>query len=104
MKKDSTITELLDWLREKLADGFTVTDHWEADRCAIGIAAPDDPEQLAYISSNNKLASRYYVKLESSALNHQANPPITTFDSVNRDELLKIVTKHLGISKKQGLP
>jgi hypothetical protein len=39
MEKDATITELLDWLRERLGNEFSITDHWEADLCAIGISA-----------------------------------------------------------------
>lgn len=30
---------------------FIVLDHWEADRHAIGLAAPDDHQRLAYIST-----------------------------------------------------
>ena len=47
MQKDTIITELLNWLRERLGNTFTVTDYWEADLCAIGISAPGDPAQFS---------------------------------------------------------
>ena len=50
MEKDATVTELLSWLRQRLGNKFVVTDHWDADLCAVGISAPNDPAQLVYIS------------------------------------------------------
>ena len=47
-EKDEAIIAL-DWLQLRLGDQFTVTDHWEADLCAIGNSVPDDPAQLVYI-------------------------------------------------------
>jgi hypothetical protein len=101
LEKDATITELLDWLRERLGNTFTVTDHWEADLCAIGISAPNDPAQLAYILSWGRPAGFYAVELESAPRNDSEMPyrDIGKFDSVSREELLGIIAKHLGISR-----
>lgn len=34
--------------------GWIIVDHWEADLCAVGIAANKNPRRLVYISSYNK--------------------------------------------------
>jgi hypothetical protein len=101
MEKDAAIIELLDWLRERLGNSFTVTDHWQVDQCAVGISTLTDPAQLVYVLSYGGPEGRYSVHLES-APQHGSEMPYQTvgkFDSVSREELLGIVTNHLGISK-----
>jgi hypothetical protein len=101
MEKDATITELLAWLEERLGRAFTVTDHWESDLCAIGISAPNDPAQLVYISIYGQPRGRYAIALESATL-PGSEPRFQDdgkFDSVDREELLRIMTEHPGISQ-----
>jgi hypothetical protein len=99
MEKDATVMELLDWLRERLGNAFTVTDNWEPDLCAIGISAPDDPAQLVYILTWGRPAGRYAVELETAPPEGSDLPfqTVGRFDLISREELLGIVTKHLGI-------
>jgi hypothetical protein len=101
MEKDATITELLDWLRERLGNAFAITDHWEADRCAIGISAPADPAQLVYILTWGRPSGYCAVELEAAPPPGSEMPyeDIGKFDLVSRDELLGIVRKHLRISQ-----
>jgi hypothetical protein len=100
MEKDATVTELLSWLRQRLGNRFVVTDHWDADLCAVGISAPNDPAQLVYISSWGRPAGHYGVELESAPLPGSDAPYQTVgeFQAVNREELLRIVENHLRIS------
>jgi hypothetical protein len=100
MEKDRSIVDLLDWLRETLGDAFVVTDHWEADLCAVGISAPRDPARLVYILTWGRPQGHYAVELETAPLPDSQEPyeNVGKFDLVSRDELLRIVRKHLRIS------
>ncbi len=100
MEKDISIIELLDWLRERLGNTFNVTDYWEADLCATGISAPDEPAQLVYVSCGGP-GTHFSVQLESAPKPGSEIPYQTVgkFDSVSREELLGIVIKHLRILK-----
>ncbi len=97
MKKDKTIVELLGWLHEQLGD-LAVIDHWDADLFAVGISAPHDPKRLAYISSYGHPPGYYHVELEATPKSDSDMPyeVVNRFDSVNRDQLLKIITEHIG--------
>jgi hypothetical protein len=39
--------------------GWVVVDHWEADRCATGIASVRDSRRLVYVSVFERLPDRY---------------------------------------------
>lgn len=101
MEKDATITELLDYLRERLGNAFAISDRWEADLCAIGISAPTDAAQLVYILTWGRPSGYYAVVLETAPPTGSELPyeDIGEFDLVSRDELLGIVKKHLRISQ-----
>ena len=63
--KNASITEAIHELRARLgADAFTIADHWEADRYAIGLSAPADQGRLVYISTYGKLPGRFDASLE----------------------------------------
>jgi hypothetical protein len=64
--KDDEIRDLIAWLRGQLGRSFVVTDHWEVDRSAIGVAPMDDPRQLACISSCGRPTGTCYVELEAA--------------------------------------
>jgi hypothetical protein len=99
MEKDPEIIELLEWLRDRLADSFAVSDHWEADPCAIGLSSPEDASQLVYISNSGTPSESYAVELESAPAPDSDLPYRTVgrFDLVSRQELLGILTAHLKI-------
>jgi hypothetical protein len=44
--------------------GWTVTDNWEADLCAIGIAKKGQPRRLVYVSTFGKKPGRYDYECE----------------------------------------
>ena len=100
MEKDATITELLSWLRQQLGDKFVVNEHWEADLCAVGISAPNDPAQLVYILSWGRPAGHYDVELESAPLPRSDAPyqAVGKFQAVPREEVLPIIEGHLRLS------
>jgi hypothetical protein len=100
MEKDTTVTELLTWLRQRLGNKFVVTDHWNADLCAVGISAPDDPAQLVYILSWGRPAGCYGVELESAPPpgSDEAYQTVGKFQAVTREELLRIIEDHLRLS------
>ena len=105
MEKDRSIIELVAWLREQLGDTFTVTDHWEADLFAVGLSAHDDLAQLVYIGNFKRPAGTYTVALESAPPPGWDQPyrEVGTFDSVNREQLLTIISQHLGITKSPAI-
>jgi hypothetical protein len=50
--KDASVDSVLERLRADLGDeSFTVVDHWAGDLCAVGVARPDNPRYLVYIST-----------------------------------------------------
>lgn len=65
LDKDPAILAVLVRLRSALGpDAFVLADHWEPDRCAIGIASLRDPGVLVYISFFRELHGRFGYELE----------------------------------------
>jgi hypothetical protein len=95
--KDAEIREVLSWLRDRLGPTFLVIDHWDGDLCATGVAAMHDPQQLVYISSWNRPSGHYFVELETAPAPGSELPyaSVSKFDSVDRDELARLVAQHL---------
>jgi hypothetical protein len=95
--KNDEIRDLIGWLRGQLGRSFVVTDHWEVDRSAIGVAAMDDPRHLACISSCGRPTGTYYVELEAAPVAGSDFPYATVdrFDEVDREQLPRIVGQHL---------
>lgn len=50
MKKDQTVVDLIQWLKEKI--DFELTDHWDGDPMAIGL---NKGEKLVYASTSPRL-------------------------------------------------
>lgn len=96
--KDATILRLLDRLKEHLGPGtFDVVDHWESDLCAIGVARPDNPRVLVYISTFRRHDDTCFVGLELPAA-AGSDPPYTQAGervTKNFGELLTIIQRHL---------
>jgi hypothetical protein len=65
LDKDPAILAALDHLWSRLgSDAFVLTDHWESDLCAVGIAGPRDLRVLVYISCHGELPGRFGYELE----------------------------------------
>ncbi|MFL5540244.1 MAG: hypothetical protein ACJ8J0_14740 [Longimicrobiaceae bacterium] len=96
--KDASITGVVAQLGARLGDGaFVVTDHWEADRCAIGLSAPGDPGRLVYISTSGKPPGRYDVSLELPAAPGADLPyqPAGDRSDLDVETLTSVVGRHL---------
>jgi hypothetical protein len=63
LQKDKSIIELVDALNldEK---GWTISDHWDGDMCAIGIASKSRPSLLVYVSTFDLPSGRFYFECE----------------------------------------
>jgi hypothetical protein len=94
--KDREIREVLSWLRDRVGP-FLVIDRWDADLCAVGVAAIHDPQQLVYSSSWNRPTERYFVELETAPLPGSEMPytSVAKFDTVDREELATLIAQHL---------
>jgi hypothetical protein len=81
---------LLDRLRDDFdEDAFDVVDRWEADLCAIGIAAHDDHRRLVYISTWGWEGERFSFELEGST------DTDGMVEGVTYDELRRAIEAHL---------
>ncbi len=76
---------------------IVVTDYWDADKTAIGLA-DKTKKYTVYITDNGRTDNRFFVSLE--------NPPKTDefpytpegdFDNLSAEEVEKILIKHLKI-------
>ena len=98
--KDESILSALDRLRSSLGvNTFHIVDHWDADLCAIGIAKPDEHSTLVYISTYGQTPGKYYVELETVAegSNDDEYEVVAEYASIDWDELLETVARHLGV-------
>ena len=101
MTKDPSIHDLLARLTAAFGAGsFDVVDHWEADRCAIGVARPGEPGTLAYVSTSGLPGGRYTVHLERPPSPGSALPyaPAGEREDIGLDEVLAVVETHLGLA------
>ncbi len=100
MDKDVPILELLTWLRERTGDAFQIVDHWEADRRAIGLAACANASQIAYVLSLG--LGLFRVSLETAPLQGSSLPyeEIARYDAMSREQVLAILTQHLGSAQR----
>ena len=95
--KDASITRVVAQLGARLGDGaFVVVDHWEADRCAIGLSAPGDPGRLVYIRTLGKPPGRYDVSLELPAAPGADLPyhPAGDLSDLDFETLASVVGRH----------
>lgn len=99
MHKGFSILELLDRLsRELPSSAWQVVDHWEADRCAIGVARGDDPRVLVYVSTYGLELGRYSYECEVpvSGESPRSFRAVSQAHSVEWDLLLAVIKQHLG--------
>ena len=98
--KDASVVAVVDQLRSRFgADALLVVDHWEADRCAIGLSRPDEPERLVYVCTFGKPPGRYDVSLELPPARGDDFPYTPAGDRSDLDfgELATVVGEHLGL-------
>ncbi len=95
LKKETKIIKLLEKLRVETR-GWLVVDHWDADLCAVGVAACADLRKLVYISTYKQPKDRYYYACEAaSPMGGDDNCTVASADGVSFAELLDVMVKHL---------
>jgi hypothetical protein len=94
-QKDKSIRDLVARLRLD-SRGWQVVDHWEADLCAIGVAAVRDPRRLVYISTFSRAPGRYDYECEmSDGPNADEYKTTASGESVDYGTLIKVMEAHL---------
>lgn len=75
-----------------------ITDYWEADNSAIGLS--DKTRQFTvYVTDLGKTDNKFFVSLENPPTSDQfPYTPVGDFDNLSKDEVEKILVKHLNIS------
>ncbi|MBX7220192.1 MAG: hypothetical protein K1Y36_09625 [Blastocatellia bacterium] len=64
LNKDESVQDVVQRLTMKLgADFFQVQDYWDADLWAIGLAAPNNSQVLAYISTGGHVGGLFSFPL-----------------------------------------
>jgi hypothetical protein len=107
MQKDAAILSALDYLRHRLGhDSFKPSDHWAADRTAVGIAHPADPACLVYIAYSDQTSPRYTAILERRSPSG-IQPPFEDcgrFNELDLEGLVAVVSAHLRSGHSQENP
>src|SRR5437763_1616950 len=87
-------------LESKFGQGaFNITDHWEGDLCAVGIASVNDNRQLVYVSAFGMPDGQYYIELENPPAPNSDLPYelVGDMDHIDFEDLTEIVAKHLSL-------
>ena len=93
-----SIDAVLDRLRSRFgSEAFRITEQWDADVCAIGIARPGEPCRLVYVSTCELPEGRYDVSLEETVGPEPdaACTPAGHFRGLTFDALAALVARHL---------
>jgi uncharacterized protein (DUF433 family) len=96
--KDKAIQHVVGWLEDRLRGSLVILDHWDGDLSAVGIARPESPDNLVYISTWGRSPGRYFVELEAPPAPGSELPYEITgrYENVDQESLLGIVREHLG--------
>lgn len=96
MVKEERIVEVVRRL-QVYHPNWVVVDHWEADMCAMGFAEAEAPRRLAYVSTWEQPAGRYFLELESA--DGEDYKVDGTFEGIEFGELEHRISEHLGLEK-----
>lgn len=97
-EKSAEIVDVVERLAADLGPtAFQIVDHWKVDLCAIGIASPAEPRQLAYISTFRSEPSRFSLELETPGPTDEVTDygVAGTWDSLSYEDLRERVGDHL---------
>ena len=73
-----------------------IVDHWDADRCAIGIASAAEPARLVYVSTFGKRDGLFDYECELPARDSsEAYSSSAGGTDVGYEELLEVMISHL---------
>jgi hypothetical protein len=96
--KDPSIPNVLKRLRVRLgSDAFVLSDHWEPDLFAVGIASPRNLGVLVYISTYREPAGlfEYELELPPSPGDGAQYKVAGRASGVSFEELASVVAAHL---------
>lgn len=98
-QKTQRIKQLIDYFLKKYGSTeIVVTDYWDADHTAIGLA-DKTKKYTVYITDNGRIDNKFFVSLE--------NPPTTDdflytsggdYENLSINEVEEILIKHLKIT------
>lgn len=96
LAKDKSILALVEHLQKVFGkDAFKIKDHWDGDQCAIGFTNPSETA-LVYVSTFEEQNDHYSIRLEATSkekdLYYYSDKEL---DSINRQELEKVLKRHL---------
>ena len=87
LTKDHSILQILTHLEQRFGKNtFTITDYWDADLCAIGLA-DHYGKYLLYISTYEKPKGTFYVEVEDTTKTNTAVKSTNTFERITEGEL-----------------
>lgn len=98
VKKSKQIQQLIDYLLKKYDAEIFVTDYWDADETAIGLANISKTHTV-YISDYGKKEAAFFVSLEYPPTSDEfPYTPGEDFENCTIIEVENILVKHLKIS------
>jgi hypothetical protein len=78
------------------AGSYRIMDHWDADACAIGIAAQRDPRRIVYVSTYDQEDGTYAVECEAPMEDGSDEYQVVgQGDGLRFDELLPRIRMHI---------
>ena len=93
--KDHAVLQLLSKL-PMASRGWIAVDHWDSDRCAIGIAQKERPRHLVYVSTFGKKQFEYDYECEKPAGNMAEDyETVERGRDVDFEVLLQAIERHL---------
>jgi hypothetical protein len=96
IQKDTSITDLLAALPMRERGWVPVQpDPWDADLMAIGVARPDAPRRLVYISTFGLPPGRYYFECETPVGPDPTDHVVEEEGEGDLDRLLSAMIRHL---------
>lgn len=98
--KDASIRGLVEALDFK-GNGWVMTDQWDGDLCAIGIAAAGRPRPLVYVSTRKMAPGRYYFECETPNGPDPTDYEVTDQgDDVDLETLRGAMVRHLSATPR----
>jgi hypothetical protein len=97
-QKTQQIKQLTDLLLEKYgSENIIVTDYWDADNTAIGLA-DKTKKYTVYITDNGNSNNMFFISLENPPTRDDfPYTPGDDFDNLSAEEVEEILIKHLKI-------
>ncbi len=96
--KHITIVRLLEKL-DLQQHGWTISDFWEGDLCAIGLTSRANPDRLVYVSTWRQPIDKYYYECEQTnpqAVDLTDYEVVAQGDEVSFEELQEAIQQQLG--------